>query len=135
MGVVIQRLKSLVHKIGVDKNDWDKVHPNLLVLADYCFAHCETYGLPMVISSIIRPKIKGVSKTDIHAKGRAFDLSVLGWSEEDCIFLADVVNGAFKLGALSARDGKEREMIYEVTELDKDGRTTKTRHMHGQVRP
>lgn len=143
---LIEKLKSLYHNEGVNKDDWDKVHPNLLVLADYVFAHTETYNLPMVITSIIRPKIPGVSKTDIHAKGRAFDLSVRGWSQDDIDFLVDAVNETFKIGAISLRDGKEREAVFEDDEylkddkgnfiLDPDGDKIKkkTKHFHFQVR-
>lgn len=131
---LIKRLQNLPHKQGVDKNDWTKVHRNLLVLADYLLAHAETYNLPIVFSSIIRPKIKGVSKTDIHAKGRAFDISVLGWSKEDIKFLEDAVNEKFTIGAISLRDGQEREAVYEGAEFNKKGDQTKWSHFHFQVR-
>lgn len=132
---IIERLKALPHKEGVDKNDWSKVHRNLLVLADYILAHTETHKLPMVITSIIRPKIKGVSKTDIHAKKRAFDLSVRGWSKEDIDFLVDVINEKFTIGAISLRDGQEREAVFEDAEFDEEGDQTKWPHFHFQVRP
>lgn len=131
---VTEKLKALFHKPGVDKNDWDKVHLNLLILAEYVLAHTETYNLPMVITSIIRPKIPGVSKTDIHAKGRAFDLSVKGWSKEDIQFLADTVNEKFTIGAISLRDHQEREAVFEDAEFNKNGNQTKWPHFHFQVR-
>lgn len=134
MNNVIERLKALPHKEGVNKDDWNKVHRNLLVLADYVLAHTETYNLPMVITSIIRPKIKGVSKTDIHAKGRAFDLSVRGWSKEDIAFLVDNINEKFTIGAISLTDGQEREAVYEGPEFDKSGNQIKWPHFHFQVR-
>lgn len=123
------RLKALYHKDGVNKEDWDKVHPNLLVLADYVHAHCDSHNLPLVISSIIRPKIPGVSKTDIHSTGRAFDVSVRGWSREDIDFIVKDVNDRLSIGAISIRDGKEREAVYE------DGIVAgKGAHFHFQVR-
>ena len=133
MNDVIKRLKALPHKEGVDKNDWDKVHRNLLVLADYVLAHTETHNLPMVITSIIRGKLK-ISKTDIHSKGRAFDLSVRGWSKEDIKFLEDAVNEKFTIGAISLRDGKEREAVFEDAEFNEKGDQTKWPHFHFQVR-
>lgn len=135
MDEIIKNLKTLPHKDGVDKNDWDKVHRNLLVLADYVIAHCETHKLPLVITSIIRPKIKGVSKTDIHSKGRAFDISVRGWSKEDIKFLEDAINEKFTIGAISLTDGKEREAVFEDAEFDKEGDQVKFPHFHFQVRP
>lgn len=126
---VIPKLKALYHKPGVNSGDWDNVHSNLLILADYVLAHCETYNLPLVITSIIRPKIKGVSKTDIHSHGRAFDVSVKGWSEHDIKFLVDAVNEKLTIGAISLRDGQEREAVYE------DGVTAgRGAHLHFQVR-
>lgn len=123
------RLKGLFHKEGVSKDDWEKVHPNLLILADCVLSHCETHNLPLVISSIIRPKIKGVSKTDIHADGRAFDVSVRGWSRSDIDFIVQDVNERLSLGAISVRDGQEREAVYE------DGVVAgKGAHLHFQVR-
>lgn len=130
---IIAKLKSFPHKEGVDKNDWDKVHHNLLVLADYLIAHCETHKLPIVISSIIRGKLK-ISKTDIHSKGRAFDISVKGWSKEDIQFLADSINEKFTIGAISLRDSQEREAVFEDAEFNEKGDQTKWPHFHFQVR-
>lgn len=126
---IIESLKNLFHKEGVNHEDWHRVHPNLLVLADYVLAHCETHNLPLIITSIIRPKIKGVSVSKTHQEGRAFDASVKGWSDEDIRFLVDAVNEKLSIGAISFSDGKEREVIYE------DGITAGTApHLHFQVR-
>lgn len=125
----IADLKSLYHKPGVNADDWDRVSSKLLVLADYLMSHCETYNLPIVITSIIRPKIKGVSKSRTHEEGRAFDISVKGWSAHDVKFLVDAVNEKHSIGAISLTDGKEREVIYE------DGIKAGTApHLHFQVR-
>lgn len=131
----ILELKKLPHKAGVNSGDWDRVHKNLVVLADYVLAHCHTHNLPLVITSIIRPRIPGASKTDIHSKGRAFDISVRGWSEHDIKFLVDAVNEKFTIGAISLSDGREREALYEPTVTDASGNVTKTEHLHFQVRP
>lgn len=126
---LIQRLKALVHKEGVNPEDWDRVHGYLLDLAEYVYNHCDTYNLPMVITSIIRPRIHGVSRTDIHSSGRAFDLSVRGWSRFDIEFIVKRVNDDLKIGAISIHDGKEREAVYE------DGFTAgKGEHLHFQCR-
>lgn len=132
---VISRIKKCTHKIGVNKGDWDNVHKNLISLAEYVLDHCETYNLPVVITSIIRPKIKGVSKTDIHSTGRAFDMSILGWSQEDIKFLVDCCNEDMTIGAISLSDGRENEAIYEPAEYDKFGKQVKWPHFHFQVRP
>lgn len=126
---VIKNAKGLFHKPGVNSGDWDKVKPELLILIDYVISHCDTHNLPLVITSIIRPKIPGVSKSVTHQEGRAFDISVRGWSQEGIKFLVDNINEKFTIGAISLKDGKEREAIYE------DGISAgKGAHLHMQVR-
>lgn len=110
---VIDNAKKLFHKPGVNSSDWSKVKPELLILIDYVMSHCETHNLPLVITSIIRPKIPGVSKSVTHQEGRAFDVSVRGWSQEDIDFLVSNINEKFTIGAISLTDKKEREAIYE----------------------
>lgn len=131
---IIEALKKQVHKPGVNKDDWDKVNPKLLLVADYLLAHAETHQLPVVFSSIIRPGIKGVSVSKTHAEGRAFDISVRGWSEADIKFLVDCMNEALHVGAISFSDGKEKEALYEPTVKDKNGKVIKTAHLHMQCR-
>ncbi len=143
--IIIEKLKALFHKEGVNPADWENVHPNLIPIAEFVYSHCETYSLPMTITSLFRRKIPGVSKSDSHGsvgiftnergekipyKGRAFDMSIKGWSLQDVHFLRDRVNAIFNVGALSIRDGHEREAVYE------DGITAGTApHLHFQVRP
>ena len=145
--LLIKRLKEQIHKPGVSKDDWDRVHPNLLLLGEFVMDHCEEHSLPLVFSSIFRQKLK-FSKTDIHAsigftvlkdgsvvafKGRAFDISVKGWQLEDILYLVEKINQEFKIGAVSIKDLKEREAVFEETEFDENGKVTKTRHLHFQV--
>jgi hypothetical protein len=126
---IIERLKSLKHKDGVNPDDWTRVNAKLLILADYTVDYCKEHNLPLVFTSIIRPKIPGISTTDIHSTGRAFDISVRGWKLADILAYRDHVNDKFTLGAISARDGKEREVVYE------DGISAgKGAHLHIQCR-
>ena len=129
------KLKNVLHKEGVNPLDWFNVHPDLLIILDYVIEHCIAHGLLLVVSSIIRPKIPGASKTDIHAKGRAFDISVRGWSDEDIQFLCDCINQDLTVGAISLRDNIEREAVFEEDEFDKNGKQTKWRHIHFQCAP
>lgn len=131
-----EKIKKLVHKAGVNPNDWTKVHPNLLVVLDYVIEHCHAHNLPVVISSIIRPRLK-VSKTDTHSEGRAFDISVRGWQIEDIEFLVDCINADLYVGAISKSDGLEREALYEPDEFEIDPKTKKRKqvkwaHIHFQ---
>jgi hypothetical protein len=121
--------KNLPHKPEVKPSDWDSVHENLLGLLDFAVDFATDHDLPILITSIIRPKIKGVSKSKTHEEGRAFDLSVRGWTKELIKKLVNQLNEKFKTGAISSTDLKEREVVYE------DGVTAGTApHLHFQVR-
>lgn len=129
IGEIVERLKKLCHKEGVDCHDWDRVNQNLLLIADYVVDHAHAFGLPIIFTSIIRPKIKGVSKSVTHEEGRAFDLSVRGWTQAQIDELVGLVNEHFKVGAISFSDHKEKEAVYE------DGKSAGTApHLHFQVR-
>jgi len=122
-------LKSMAHKIGVKPSDWDLVKPNLLLIADFVVDYATDHDLPILFTSIIRPRIKGVSKSVTHEEGRAFDLSVRGWNRVLIDKLVILTNDKFHIGAISITDGKEREAVYE------DGITAGLgAHLHFQVR-
>jgi hypothetical protein len=126
---LVDRITEIDHKEGVSPDDWSRVHPNLLILADELISFCDNRNLPLKFTSIIRPKIKGVSKTDIHADGRAFDISLIGWSDAEARDCAYTFNRKFKIGAISASSGEENEVIFE------DGIAAgRGRHLHFQVR-
>lgn len=136
---IIARLQKQKHKPGVNPKDWESVHDNLLLVAEFDLTLCEEMGLPVLYSSIIRAKIVvngvTVSRTDIHAKKRAYDRSVLGWPAGMAAWIAELVCDAFKIGAISFSDGKEREALFEPSEFDKKGKQIKWNHLHFQVRP
>lgn len=132
---IVITLRQLTHKSGVDSADWYKVHDNLIILAAYTVIYAKTKGLPLVITSIIRPKIPGVSKTDIHSSGRAFDISVVGWSKAVIKDFVQKINKEYKIGAVSIRDGVEREAVYEDgVPVEKGGTGGKGPHLHIQCR-
>ncbi len=123
----IEDLKNLPHK-GCDPKDWEKVHQGLRIIAYELLEFCESRNLPVVITSIIRPMIPGVSKTDIHAKSRAFDVSVKGWNADNILECVDYINDllAEDLGAIAISDGKPRAVVYHVGTAP---------HLHCQTRP
>lgn len=129
---IILRLKSQKHKTGVNSADWDSVHPNLLLVAEFDLSLCQELSLPVEYTSIIRPMI-AVSKTDIHAQKRAYDRTLRGWPEGVASWFAELVNDGLMVGAVSRSDGKEREAIFETDEF-KDGQQVKWKHLHFQVR-
>ena len=78
-----------------------------------CSKWCDKRKLPFVITRCIDEMIPGVSKTNIHADGRAVDVSVHGWSADDIDdFLHDMNEKyAESIGAISISDGKKRFLI------------------------
>lgn len=122
-------LQHWPHKKGVNSEDWSRVADDLALIAEFVCQYAITMKLPILFTSIIRPKIKGVSKSKTHEEGRAFDISVRGWDRKYIDELVNLVNSSFKVGAISASDGVEREAVYE------DGVTAGTApHIHFQVR-
>ena len=129
----IQELKELAHHKEVKVDDWDSVHANLRVLAYELIEYCKSRNLPLVIVSIIRPMIPGVSRTNIHSTGRAFDLSVMNWKLQDCLDCEKYFNGNYeKIGAIGMGDGLPRACLFESPLYN--GRGTGP-HMHLQVHP
>lgn len=123
-----QILQLYPHKKGVNDADWLRVHPNLLKLAYFYVNFCEEHGIPVMFTSIIRPMIPGVSKTDIHAKGRAFDASAKGWTKELKDEFERQVEEKFKaIAAIAISTGKPNAIEWHDA-----GRGD---HAHLQVRP
>lgn len=125
----VEELINLPHKQGVNPDDWRRVHINLRILCYEFTDHCLQRNLPVVISSIIRPMIPGVSKTDIHSKGRAFDVSVHGWTHQQCLDCEAYMNDHFseKFGAIAISNGKKYACFYHDSGAGL--------HFHIQVRP
>ena len=133
---ILFRLKRQRHKAGVSPEDWHKVHPNLLLVAEFDLNLCEELGLYVEYTSIIRPMI-AVSKTDIHAEKRAYDRTLRGWPLGIAEWFAEMVNDGLEVGAVSRSDGKERESVFENDEFKiKDGKKiqVKWKHLHFQCR-
>ena len=137
-------LATLPHKTGVNRNDWLHVKHDLLNIALWVRQYCAAKHLPLVITSIIRPKIEGVSVSDTHAEGRAFDISSRAFSVDDIDDILIECNRAFAktIGAISSHDGLPRAVIYEfqgfkeqfkATEYLRENRLA-TPHLHFQVR-
>lgn len=118
---MILSIISLPHKDGVDKNDWYKVKNNLVLMALAVAWFCSKRGLPLLFTSIIREGIPGVSVSKTHIEGRAFDISVKGWTERDILDLVHWMNETFNIGAISQKTGEENEIVYEPREYWKEG--------------
>jgi hypothetical protein len=130
---ILKKLKDQGHKEGVKLTDWDIVYEDLLLVADWFIDYCEHNGLRIQFTRIIDSPIPGVSVSDSHNK-RAFDASVIGWTDADARECAYQANRQLSgIGAISKKDGKRRVSIFEPREFDSNGRMTKERHLHFQV--
>lgn len=118
---MITQLQSFPHKPGVNPGDWAKVKNGLVIIAFAVAYFCFKRKLPLLFSSIIREGIPGVSTSKTHIEGRAFDISVKGWTEKDILDLAFFINETFEIGAVSASTGKETAAVYEPREYWKEG--------------
>lgn len=131
--LIIDRIKKQRHKSGVDKDDWEKVKDNLLLIAEFDLNLCEELGLYVEYTSIIRPGLFGISTSDSHADKRAYDRTLRNWPVGIAGWFAELVNDGLEVGAVSRSDGKEREAVFE-NDLFKDGKQIKWKHLHFQVR-
>ena len=131
---IVERLKQQKHKIGVDRNDWEDVSDNLLLVAEFDLNLCEGLGLYVEYTSIIRPKIPGVSVSNSHADKRAYDRTLRSWPNGIAPWFVELVNDGLDVGAISKSDGKEREAVFESDIVDKKGKQIKWKHLHFQVR-
>jgi len=130
---MITQLQSLPHKDGVNKEDWNRVKNNLIIVALAVAFYCIKRKLPLLFSSIIREGIPGVSTSRTHIEGRAFDISVNGWTEKDILDIVSWINESFAIGAISATTGKEITAKYEPREYWPDGKIKKEAHLHFQT--
>ena|SRR3990167_11374128 len=122
----IDFLFSQKHKPEVDRGDWLKVNKNLIDLAVAYVGFCILHNIEICFTSIIRPMIPGVSKTNIHSYGRAFDASAKGWTTELMDeFIFDGNKRFENVAAISNRDSVPRAFIFHGDVL----------HLHAQVRP
>ena len=102
------------------KNDkaretYEKIDERLKDAIYWCSKWCDTRKVPFVITRCIDEMIPGVSKTNIHADGRAVDVSVKGWSADDIDdFVYDSNKQFGSIGAISATDGVSRFCVFHV---------------------
>lgn len=101
------------------KNDkaretYKKIDERLKDAVYWCSKWCDSRKVPFVITRCIDEMIPGVSKTNIHADGRAVDVSVKGWDADTIDDFIHDSNKEFsdKIGAISVSDGKPRFCVY-----------------------
>jgi len=120
-------------KNGEDRQMIELLTPYLLMTLGYVALYCENHHLPFRVTRTVDEMIQGVSKTDIHADGRAFDISVQGWTTDDIDnFVHDMNTSDFahRYGAISTTDNQVRLIVWEPS----DDSCGKIQHLHAQVR-
>lgn len=90
------------------------VNPFLFFIFADVSLWCYKRNLPVVVTSTVRDKIKGVSVSTTHEESRAIDMSVRGYDLNDIDELVLYVNTKFaeEYGAFSYSDGKPRVAVY-----------------------
>jgi hypothetical protein len=101
----------------------------LVILADIVTNYAMPRKLPVIVTSLLREENDGISETHIHQEGRALDLSVVGWTQQQISELSQYINSKYSalIGAISAKDGISRACYYH-----NNGNGW---HFHIQVRP
>lgn len=94
------------------KDEISRLQPACLILLSGASAYCASYDLPFIITSILEEKdVKRVSTT--HEDGRAFDISVQGWSADNIVNFVKFMNHNFKsIAAISSQTGNRVAVLY-----------------------
>ena len=104
--------------------DFQKTSAKLIIVWGYFCLFCEMRKLRCVLTSIMDGAANRKTKT--HPDGRAFDASIIGWTDQDIIDCIDFMKKNInELGAISSKS-KEREVV------DCHGEN-ENRHLHFQV--
>jgi len=103
------------------------IHPILFFVYADMNKYCYEAGLPFVTTRILGEKIPGVSVSDTHKEGRAFDFSVRDWTDADIERFAEHFNNKYAniYGAYSYSDGLPRLAVFH---------NGKGWHFHIQIR-
>ena len=86
------------------------VNPYLMYVLSDMNVYCYEEKLPMTITRIVDEQIEGISTSTTHEEGRAFDLSVRGWSKKEIAEFIEHFNDKYAnmYGAYSFSDGMPR---------------------------
>jgi hypothetical protein len=103
------------------------LQPATLFLLSQVVLWCSAHKLSCVITSFISDRENVKAKTMTHSEGRAFDLSIKGWTKFDIARFVFHFNTKYKdIAAIAASDNQPKAVVYG----DKNHRD----HMHMQVK-
>ena len=109
-------MQTLQVKDPKNLTDLLEIHPILFMVLGFVVARCHIKKLPCKLTRVIDGRIPGVSVSDTHEEGRAFDMSVQGWTIEDINEFVTYMNDKYAdtYGALSSADNKARLVVYHI---------------------
>lgn len=115
-------------KENLSFRDIQEMHPALWILFSATILYCKEYKLPCKITSLKSDREGVRAKSTTHEEGRAFDLSVSGWTEMHVHRFVFLMNSDYReIAAISASDLEPRAAVYH--EYDGQGS-----HIHLQVK-
>jgi hypothetical protein len=133
----VERTRYVHLNSGLNFSDFQDAHPNLLLMLAWINRFCWANSIKCVVSSIFREYDDGISESNTHQTGRAFDLSLKpehGWTDE---LIVKMEQRAFKeldsIGAISLRT-KLVTPVFIHENKNKNQKVTGL-HAHFQVRP
>lgn len=117
----------LTFKEDVDPRDIRLMTSLCVILFTELINFCKHRKLPLEITSLVNDRGNVKAKSSTHEDGRAFDVSLKGWSAFDIDDCVSYFNTYYRnIAAISSRDQKERAAVYgDPLHLD---------HIHFQVR-
>ena len=95
-------------------------HPELLRLLSNLSKYCYGKKIPLHLTSGIRAKYDGISKSRVHATARGFDVRIKHWDKEQLTDILRWLSGyqhTEGIGAISASDGIKRIAYHHLNHL------------------
>ena len=112
-----------------DLNEIVFYHPKLLILLSALIEYCYEMEIPLHLTSGIRAKHDGISKSKTHQEGRALDIRTKYWNSDQVNHVLKYLkkyDQAFSCGALNV-DGESKLFVTY-------GSVNSPSHLHLQIR-
>lgn len=92
--------------------DLKYISPKLMIVFGYFCSYAIRHKLPVVITNVLEKF--SVSTSNTHPEGRALDISVKNWSEEDIETVQKYMQATVEedFGAISAKTLKPNVIVY-----------------------
>lgn len=90
------------------------IHPKLMLVFAALNYWCDNRSLPLVITSIIRTEEENKrvgAKSRTHIEGRAMDISVKDWDEQDIMEAQRFLEGEYYHWGAISKDTQKRRLV------------------------